>query len=140
MEFIKAITYSETYPVRQAAMYRGQDRSFVMIDNDAEGTHYGLFYKEKLVSVVSLFETDRSIQFRKFATLPAFQNKGFGRVLLLFVVEKARSKYVTRLWCNARKEKEYFYAGFGFKTTGKNFIKHQIHYVEMEMLFKGVEK
>ena len=40
-----------------------------MLQDDEDGLHFGLFNKEKLVSVVSLFIDGEEAQFRKFATL-----------------------------------------------------------------------
>ena len=133
MEIIKQIELQDTYAIRQEAMYQGLDTSLIKIESDKEGLHYGLFYENNLVSVISLFYTDDSVQFRKFATLPLYQNKGFGTRLLKFILALVKSQDQKKIWCNARKSKQEFYSKLGFKTTDIEFIKNQIAYIQMNL-------
>ncbi|MFX8860543.1 GNAT family N-acetyltransferase, partial [Acinetobacter baumannii] len=73
--------------VRKEVMYPNKAVKFAKIKNDDEGKHYGLFNNHQLISVISVFINDQSLQFRKFATLKPYQRKGFGTKLLEFVFE-----------------------------------------------------
>jgi N-acetylglutamate synthase-like GNAT family acetyltransferase len=67
-----------------------------------------------LASVVSLFMTGNTAQFRKFATERSEQGKGHGTALLLHMLSILPQHQVKTVWCNARKDKTAFYAKFGF--------------------------
>lgn len=74
-------------------------------------------------------------QFRKFATLTAYQGKGHGTLLLKFIMKFAKLNNVNKIWCNARVDKSYYYAKFGMTLTDKKFVKGGIKYVIMEKIF-----
>ena len=113
-------------------MWPDKPLDFVKIANDHEGVHYGLFKGDKLCSVVSCFEADGELQFRKFATLKEEQGKGLGTFLLNFIFEVAREKGIKRVWCNARQDKSNFYKKFGLKNTEEKFVKDGVDFVIME--------
>ncbi len=130
---IKEIPPSETWPLRQKVMWPEKPIEFVQLNEDEDGLHYGLFNGENLTAIVSCFETDGVMQFRKLATLTDQQNKGFGTALLNFIISEAKRKGIKRLWCNARSDKKGFYEKFGFTTCPKTFSKAGIAFVVMEL-------
>ncbi|MEM1503803.1 GNAT family N-acetyltransferase [Domibacillus sp. 8LH] len=107
----------------------------MQLKDDGKGLHYGLYSGNKLVSVVSSFEKDAEMQFRKFATLQEEQGKGYGSELLHFLLNEAQKRGVKRIWCNARKEKAPFYQKFGLVETGQCFQRDQKKYMVMEKVF-----
>ena len=129
---IKPIQASDTLAIRQQVMWPNRDISYVKLPEDAQGLHYGLFVDEGLISVVSLFDTKNSWQFRKFATLQEQQGKGYGSKLLSYVIAIAERANASSIYCNARVEKVNFYRGFGLETTTKTFVKGGVSYVVME--------
>ena len=130
---IKAIKAQETLRIRHEVMWPNQALDYVKLANDEAGLHYGLFDRNTLVSVVSLFVDGESAQFRKLATLHEHQGKGHGSQLLSHVFEEAADLGVKRLWCNARKNKAHFYQRFGMEETEEVFTKGGIEYVVMEI-------
>ena len=116
-------------------MWPNKPLEFVKLANDNSGLHYGLFFKAELVSVVSVFLVGKEMQFRKFATKEAFQNKGFGAGLLNHVFDLAEIMQVTRIWCNARHEKRGYYEKFGMRDCSETFKKSGILYITMEKKF-----
>ena len=98
--------------------------------------HYGLYVEDQLMSVISCFEIDGEIQFRKFATLVEKQHRGFGTHLLKYILNQAQSKKAKRVWCNARKDKSTYYEKFGLKNTPHLFSKEGIDFVVMEIQFR----
>ena len=129
---IKEIKPQEVWPIRQTVMWPEKPLEFVKIPDDEKGVHYGLFQDHKLVSVISCFEGNEALQFRKFATLQEEQGKGLGTFLLNYIFEIAREKGVKRVWCNARLDKSKFYEKFGLRNTDERFVKDGIEFVIME--------
>lgn len=122
--------------IRQKVMWPDKPISFVQVPGDEEAIHLGGFENGTLVSVVSLFIEKEHAQFRKFATLPAYQRKGFGTTLLHYVFNYLKSKRIKRVVCNARVEKAEFYASFGMRRTPITFQKEQVAYVLMEKILE----
>ena len=129
---IKPIDYKMTWPLRHEVMWPHEPLDYVKLQGDASAQHFGLFVEEKLVAVVSLFQTNQGMQFRKLATLAAYQRQGYGTTLLNFVFDTLSQKKTNKVWCNARKDKIAFYHKFGLKATSETFSKGGIDYVVME--------
>lgn len=127
---IQAITYKETYDIRHQVMWPDRPLEYIKLEADPKGLHYGYFIKGKLVSVISVFITGRTVQFRKFATLKDYQGKGYGSKLLTYVLESMIG--IDYIWCNARLDKTGFYETFGMVTTDETFEKGGISYIIMK--------
>lgn len=128
---IKEIRAKDTWQLRQAVMWPGRDISQVILADDDQGTHYGLYGEGRLISVVSVFITGKRLQFRKFATVNELQGQGFGSRLLQYVFAQARQKGIDEIWCNARASKAAFYKSFGLCEAGELFRKDGIEYIKM---------
>lgn len=113
-------------------MWPEKDINYVQLPEDDQGQHFGLYLSGELVSVVSLFAAGQRAQFRKFATLPQYQGKGYGSRLLQYLIREAATQGITQLWCNARQEKALFYRRFGLQETNHTFMKDGKSYVVME--------
>lgn len=129
---IKRINAEDTWGIRLEVMWPNMPLDFVKMESDHEAFHYGLFIDDKLVSVVSLFVSGETAQFRKFATLSNYQGKGYGYALLNYILKSAEEIGVETVWCNARKTKSDFYKKFGMEKTNKHFVREGIEYVIME--------
>lgn len=133
---IRKIEASETWPLRQKVMWPAKPLDFVVLPNDEEGLHFGLYEKELLVSVVSLFISGQEGQFRKFATDNYYQGKGYGTKLLNHLIEEAKKQNIKRLRCNARMTAIAFYQRFGMKIASTSVRKNGKDYVMMELDFE----
>jgi GNAT superfamily N-acetyltransferase len=129
---IKEITARETWQLRRDVMWPEQSINYVQLPEDKSGRHFGLYLSGELVSVVSLFVAGQRAQFRKFATLPQHQGKGYGTALLQYLILQAATQGITQLWCNARQEKTAFYKRFGLQETIHTFSKGGKNYIVME--------
>ncbi len=129
---ISQIPSKDTWLLRQEAMWPSKSIDFVKLENDANGIHFGFFNNHQLFAVVSLFIENKEAQFRKLATKPEEQGKGYGTQLLSEIFAYAQSQNVQRIWCNARKDKVYFYERFGMSITNNTFHRDGIDYVIME--------
>jgi predicted GNAT family N-acyltransferase len=129
---IKEIDASETWDLRHRVMWPEKSIDYVKLEEDKNGTHFGLFKDNQLISVVSLFVTGQQAQFRKFAIDNNVQGQGYGTKLLAHIFEIAQDYNINKIWCNARTEKAPFYKRFGMIEDGKEFSKEGINYVTME--------
>ena len=129
---IKEIQPSETLDLRHRILSPNKSVNLIILAEDDAGQHFGLFQSEKIVSVISLFVENDNAQFRKFATETTEQHKGYGSILLNYVIEESVKNNVTNLWCNARLTALRFYEKFGFEVVSEKWIKNDIEYVKME--------
>ncbi len=136
MTTIRKVALDEIWKMRQQVMYPAENLDFVRLDDDATGLHWGLYINEDLVSVISVFHRGNEIQFRKFATLPAEQGKGYGTRLLQFVMDWAVENKKRSIWCNARTSATSLYRKFGMSLTGQRWHKYGIEFVKMEKQLK----
>lgn len=124
---IKTVSLDIIYPIRLKAMYPNQSIDIVKVIGDEKAIHYGYFVKDVCVSVLSVFTKADMYQIRKFATLPKYQNKGYGSKLMNFVL----NKYQGLIFLNARNDKISFYKKFGFVKTNQQFQKNKLNYTVM---------
>ncbi|WP_235949756.1 GNAT family N-acetyltransferase [Paenibacillus apii] len=132
---IKIIHKEQAWRLRHEVMWPEKDLDYVKLKDDDEGTHFGLFEGEALISAVSLFVHGPEAQFRKFATLTSHQNQGYGSRLLFHILGEAEQAGVKRIYCNARSGKVSFYERFGLIPTASTFTKGGKDYIVMERFF-----
>jgi GNAT superfamily N-acetyltransferase len=131
---IKEIQASQTWQIRHEVMWPNQPFEFVQLEEDNSGLHFGVFIGEQLVSIVSCFIIEDEMQFRKLATLEKYQGKGIASVLLKYILDLAKEKKLSKVWCNARTNKKSFYEKFKMTDTHKTFIKAEQEFTIMEIL------
>ncbi len=134
---IEQIRPELTWRLRQEVLYPAQKLYEMELDEDQEGVHFGAFTDNKLVGIVSLFQTDKSFQFRKLAVSSHYQKMGIGNALLQRVEEFAGLEGGAVIWCNARVSAIGFYMKAGYVHTGKLFSKNGFDY---EILEKQIKK
>lgn len=128
---LKQIQADETWALRHKVMWPEKPLDFVILPNDADGLHYGLFENGQLISVISLFVKGEQAQFRKFATDTTCQGKGYGSQLLAFLIKTAKDLGIKELTCDARVTAIGFYERFGMKVDSEIFQKSGKDYVRM---------
>lgn len=121
------------WQVRQQVMYPELSVADMALPDDANGRHLGLFENDGLRSVVSLFTHEKSLQFRKFATLEPYQGKGFGSHLLRHVFALARAEGIGTIWCNARTSALGLYQQLGMQPFGAQWQQHGRLFVKMQV-------
>lgn len=133
MNDIEQITQELTWKLRQKELYPHLPIDAIKLPEDDQGIHLGLFYENKLVTVVSLFEGDNALQFRKLATDKNHQGKGLGSKMIKYILDFATEKQLEKIWCNARLTATGFYEKLGFYPTGLPFSRGGIDYIVMEI-------
>ena len=129
---LKNLPAEATWELRREVLWPNKPLAYVQLPEDDQGLHFGIQLGERVVSVISLFIQGEEAQFRKFATLPSEQGKGYGSHLLTHIIGEAGRLGVRRIWCNARVETANFYKRFGILETEHRFHKGAIPYVIME--------
>jgi len=132
---IRNVDLDTVWKIRQEVMYPKEEPGYVQLADDEAGKHLGLFVDDRLVSIVSLFERGDGVQFRKFATLDAEQGKGYGSLLLDYIMKQAFISGRRSIWCNARVSASSFYQRFGMYATGLSWWKKELEFVKMEKQF-----
>jgi predicted GNAT family N-acyltransferase len=130
--YIEQIRPQLTWRLRQEVLYPAQPLHTMKIDEDDNGLHFGAFYSNQLVGVVSLFQRESDFQFRKFAVAPQMQYKGVDNTLLQYIINFARAQGGNRIWCNARLQATGFYIKAGFASTGETFSINGFDYEIMQ--------
>jgi ribosomal protein S18 acetylase RimI-like enzyme len=106
-------------------------------------THFGLVVAKNIIGIVSIFQHKSDIfvvgnqyQIRGMAVLEDFQQKGFGRELILYCEKYILTKNGNLIWFNARENAVKFYEKLGYTKQGNPFIIDGIgsHYVMYKML------
>ncbi|RBL88594.1 1-(5-phosphoribosyl)-5-[(5-phosphoribosylamino)methylideneamino]imidazole-4-carboxamide isomerase [Chitinophaga flava] len=130
---IRRISAEDTLTLRRDVLYPDASLEAVKVDQDEDGLHFGVFDGGQLVTVVSLFMGRGEAQFRKLATLPAAQGKGYGKAVLAHLMDICRKEKIKLLWCNARDTAVSFYDRLGYVARGNYFIKGGINFIRMEL-------
>jgi ribosomal protein S18 acetylase RimI-like enzyme len=132
MIHIEQIRPELTWQLRRDILYPEGIKQNMGLPQDDHGVHFGAFKDNKLVGVVSLFQTGTDFQFRKLAIDPSTQKMGVGSSLLQYIIDYAKENNGERMWCNARDTAFGFYLKAGFTFTGEVFTKGSINYEIME--------
>ena len=131
---ILEVSVDQILHIRQHVLWPDKAIDFVRVPEDDKATHFGLYQSGQLASIISLFPEGESIRFRKFATLPEYQGKGFGTKLLEFVFDHARNNGHKRIWCDARTNALGFYERLDFGRFSEPFLKEKIEYYKIEKI------
>jgi predicted GNAT family N-acyltransferase len=131
---IKQITAEQTWDLRHRIMYPNEPFESIKLPDDFEGIHFGLFKNGRLVTVVSLFNRNNEVQFRKLATEISEQQNGYASKILDFIFDYATNIQATKIWCNAREKKAYFYEKLGLQKTERTYFQTGIKFVIMEKI------
>lgn len=129
---IDEVPYEAVLEIRHKVMYPEKEKYFVKLPQDERGLHMGYYTDGKPVSIFSIFLENGEIQFRKFATLPEYQRKGYGTKLMEWLLDYVKDMKFERVWCNSRADKVDFYKKFGFVETAEKFEKDGYEYVIVE--------
>lgn len=128
---IKKISSVETYPVRHEVLRKGKPIETCQFkgDDDENNAHFGLFLKDKLVGIISIFKEKNNLfpeskqfQIRGMAVLEEFQGKGFGAELVKEAENHCINLNTDLIWFNAREKAVPFYEKLNYKITGDSFL------------------
>ncbi len=132
---IEPITLEQCLDLRQKVLWPDRPREALQLaeDNAETARHYGLFVQDKLISCLSLFMTNNdNWVIRKFATLEAYQSRGYGTQLLQQTLSIADNAGIKKVSLDSRRSAVRFYQKSGFQICSEIFIKDGIEFVKMQ--------
>lgn len=127
---VKIISTENTFLIRQPVLRKNQpiETCFFNGDNDAETFHLGLFDREVLIGVLSVyqvnnhfFKQENQVQFRGMALLEKYQGLNLGSLLIEQAEAICLNKKTELIWFNARQNAINFYLKNNYKTFGDLF-------------------
>ncbi|WP_233402638.1 GNAT family N-acetyltransferase [Marinomonas transparens] len=133
---IRLITTEQALPIRHRVLWPDKSIDDCRVEDDSSGEHFGAFIGDDLVCVASIFQDEEGVRLRKFATLPEYQGKGIGSLMLAHIIDKLNRSAVIYFWCDARESAQAFYGKFGMAIQGERFYKADIAYRKMSLALK----
>lgn len=127
----ETITAEQTLLVRQCVFMPTKSLEKNRISGDEYAVHFGAFWENELVSVVSVFKRNQSAQLRKMATLRSFRRRGIASSLLMHVLATMRKNFRGVLWLQAEEVHCGFYQSCGFRIDGSRYCRHGVTYFRM---------
>jgi GNAT superfamily N-acetyltransferase len=146
---IKKINAIDTYPVRQEVLRKGKPIETCRFkgDDDDNTVHFGLYQKEQLIGIISIFKEKNNLfqeknqfQIRGMAVLEEFQGKGFGAELVKVAENYCINQNVDLIWFNAREIAVSFYKKLGYTSIGDSFLIPDvgIHFAMYKKIHKNI--
>ena len=129
---IKKVETSTVLPLRHQVLWPDMPFEYVKVAEDDSAVHLAIMQGENAICVISLFEDESGLRFRKFATDPSFQNRGYGSQMMQYVIQYATEQGYPRIWCDARADALRFYEKFDFQKFSEVFHKGDIPYFKIE--------
>lgn len=123
MKFVK-LAVEDCIDIRHCVLWPTLRRDELYMPGDDAAHHYGIEEGGSVVCCLSVFKlSDSHCQIRKFATLPEYQGKGCGSVLIRSVLEDIQRQGYQVVQLDARVTASTFYTRFGFAIEGEVFRK-----------------
>ena len=125
------LSAEETYDLRRRVLRVGTPSTAVQWQGDSldTTTHLGVSGTDTIVAISTWLKSqspdlDRphaGVQLRGMATDPAARGHGYGSMLLLAGIDRARRSGADHVWANARSAVLDFYVAHGFEVMGTEF-------------------
>jgi predicted GNAT family N-acyltransferase len=146
---IKKINAIDTYTVRQEVLRKEKPIETCQFkgDDDENTVHFGLYQKEQLIGIISIFKEKNNLfqeknqfQIRGMAVLEEFQGKGFGAELVKVGENHCINQNVDLIWFNAREIAVPFYKKLGYTSIGDSFLIPDvgIHFAMYKKIHKNI--
>lgn len=100
---------------------------------DRTAKHFILLYKNKPVGCARIRFVDRKAKLERIAVLKSSRGKGFGKMIVNYMVNYCKNKNVKEIVMNSQYYLKDYYKKFGFKPRGKTFMEAGIKHIEMYM-------
>jgi GNAT superfamily N-acetyltransferase len=131
---VRQIPVAQTRPLRHAVLRPHESIEYLIAHESPDVFAAGAFDGgERLVAVgfVGPEGEQGAWRVRGMATAPEVRGRGAGSAILAALLEHARDRGATRVWCNARVRARSLYERAGFTVTSEEFDVTQIgpHYV-----------
>jgi GNAT superfamily N-acetyltransferase len=131
---ITPISVADTRPLRHAVLRPHESLEYLAGHELPDAFAVGAFDDEDRLVGVGFISPDGDPgewRVRGMATEPALRGRGAGTGVLTALVDHARARGASRVWCNARVAARAFYERAGFQVVSAEFEVPEIgpHYV-----------
>jgi len=125
--------FNQVMRIREIVFVKGQD---VPMNREIDGLdesskHAVVFYKNKPIGCARIRFVGKKAKLERIALLKKYRNKGFGKIIMDYLVKYCRSKKVKEIVLYSQCYIKEFYGKCGFKERGKTFMDAGIRHIEM---------
>ena len=140
---VQQISIRDTRPLRHAVLRPHESIDAIIGHELADAFAVGGFDDDQRLIAVGFVSPDGgpgAWRVRGMATAPEARGQGAGSAVLAALVEHARARGATRVWCNARIAARTLYERGGFQVTSEQFDIPEIgpHYVMERTLSRSL--
>lgn len=127
---VKIIPAKAVLPIRQEVLRPNLGLKDCIFEGDLckETLHFGVFSKNQLIGVATLFVSDSAFyktgkcyQLRGMAVCKKHQRTGAGHFLMQHILNHCKQQKVEKIWWNARVKAVPFYLKFDTEITSEIF-------------------
>lgn len=94
------------------------------------------FYGKRAIGCGRLRFTDGKAKLERVAVLKRYRNKGFGTLILKYMVKYAKRKNPKEIYMHAQYYLKDYYAKQGFRPAGRIFYEAGIKHIKMRLVNK----
>jgi len=95
-----------------------------------------LIYKGTPIGCARIRLIDNKAKLERIAVLSDFRGKGFGKILMNYLIAYSKNHNVDEIYFDAQQYLESFYGALGFKREGDPFEEVGIQHIKMKMKIK----
>lgn len=98
---------------------------------DDDASHILLLYGNKPVGCGRIRFYNNRAKLERIAILKSHRNKGFGKILVNFMVKYCKGRHSKDIFMNSQYYLKGYYSKLGFKARGKPFMEAGIKHIKM---------
>lgn len=129
-EDTKSIVYRDSLSIRNAVFVQEQHIPLELeLEFEEESKYFTLYLNHLAIACARVRELDGEIKIERFAVLPHYRRKGYGRLLVEHIVNKYQDY---KIILSSQQQSLPFYLACQFVQTSEVFMEVDIPHVKME--------
>ncbi len=123
----------QVFRIREIVFIRGQKvpRQRERDGFDRSAKHVIVFYRKNPIGCARIRFIGEKAKLERIALLKRYRNKGFGKILMDYLINYCRKKEVKEIFLYSQYYIKDFYEKCGFIPRGKTFVDAGIEHIEM---------
>ncbi len=130
--------YKKAFELRYLLLFKGHNLPKEILNDEKEdkSTHIAISQKNELIAYGRLSElNDKEFQISQMVVSPLYQSQGYGKKLLLQIVQIAKNKGAKNIMLNARTTATSLYEKSGFHPVGKVYSSQCTSIPHIKMVY-----
>lgn len=121
--------------IRETVFVIGQNvpRDIEIDEFDKVAKHVIVNYKNIPIGCARIRFVKGKAKLERIAILKEYRGKGFGKIIMNYLINYCKSKKVYGIYMNAQYYLKDYYKKFGFKPIGKTFMEAGIKHIKMHL-------